>query len=139
MLFTLIFFCSFLDQVTSQTNLGRITSYSISGDQGSGYIGDLVVSEESVALNVIAVINAMGTTVSTTDVESGPQVKVYPNPTTSTIRIESEAEINFYEIYNSIGRLVYRGSERSIDLTSLPIGSYHLSLNGKVAVTFIKQ
>ena len=137
-LVTLFLFLVMCSQGLSQTDLGRITSYSISGDQGSGYIGDLVVSAESAPSNVIALINAQGTTVSTDDITATQRLKLYPNPTIHEIVIDAEDEIRFYQVYNSLGQLILKGTERQIDVSKLSPGRYHLSINGNSAVSFIK-
>ena len=137
-LVALFLFLVMCNQGLSQTDLGRITSYSISGDQGSGYIGDLVVSAESAPRNVIALINAQGTTVSTDDITATQRVKLYPNPTVHEIIIDAEVEVRYYQVYNSLGQLILKGTERQIDVSKLSPGRHHLSINGNSAVSFIK-
>jgi len=122
----------------SQADLGRITSYSISGNQGSGYIGELVVSVESAPANVITLINARGTTVSTDDIGATERLKIYPNPSSYEIIIDVEDEIRFFELYNSLGQLILRGEERKVDVSKLSSGSYYISINGNAAASFIK-
>ena len=73
-LFQLFLFVAICNQGLAQANVGRITSYSISGERGSGYIGELVVSTESAPTNVISLINAQGTTVSTDDITGSAQL-----------------------------------------------------------------
>ena len=137
-LVALFLFLVMCNQGLSQTDLGRITSYSISGDQGSGYIGDLVVSAESAPRNVIALINAQGTTVSTDDITATQRVKLYPNPTVHEIIIDAEVEVRYYQVCNSLGQLILKGTERQIDASKLSRGRHHLSINGNSAVSFIK-
>jgi len=137
-LVNLFLFIVMCNQGLSQTDLGRITPYSISGDHGSGYIGELIVSAESAPTNVIALINAQGTTVSTNDITAARRIKLFPNPTIHEIIIDAEDEIRFYEVYNSLGQLILKGTERQIDVNRLSPGRYHLSINGNSAVSFIK-
>ena len=137
-LFQLFLFVAICNQGLAQANVGRITSYSISGERGSGYIGELVVSTESAPTNVISLINAQGTTVSTDDITGSAQLKVYPNPSNHEIFIESNKEIRFFEIYNALGQFISKGREGKIDISKLPPGHYQLSINGNSATRFIK-
>lgn len=134
--FLLVMICN---EGFAQTNLGRVTPYSISGDRGSGYVGDLIVSAESAASNVITLINTQGTTVSTDDLAVAQQFKIYPNPSSHKIIIESVEELRFYQVHNSLGQLLYQGREKTVDISELPSGSYYLSINGNSAASFIKQ
>jgi len=68
---------------------------------------------------------------------------VYPNPTNGQLTIQSaELQINNYNIYNISGQLVMQGylqgKATSLNVESLPNGTYYLKIAGQVA-KFIKE
>ena len=61
------------------------------------------------------------------------EVKIYPNPVSDYLRIESKNEINFIEIYSKTGSLVFK-IEKSIPtiyLSDLKTGLYFIKINYK--------
>lgn len=50
--------------------------------------------------------------------------KLYPNPTSSILNIESDLEIKNSQIYNQIGQMVLETKSKTIDLSSLTTGIY---------------
>lgn len=78
-----------------------------------------------------------------TELESNKSLHVYPNPTQSTIHIESDKDIQKVELYNSHQRLIdeTNGIE-SLDLSGLDLGVYYLHVttsNGTGVKKVIKQ
>ena len=67
------------------------------------------------------------------------KLKVYPNPVSNTLTIETEANGDF-QIINFLGQTILRGQSTtsSIDVSALPQGSYVLKV-GAEQVRFIKQ
>ena len=61
----------------------------------------------------------------------GSLFKIYPNPTTGIIHIDSPAvhEISFVKVYDKSGKLVPAGADaNTVDLTTLPAGHYFLEI-----------
>jgi len=69
-------------------------------------------------------------------------ISVYPNPTRSQITIES-VDIEQVEVFNSLGQLMYRGSNNVIDASTWPEALYFARVmhgNGMVStVKFVKK
>ncbi len=67
---------------------------------------------------------------------------VYPNPTTSVVRISSSNEnihIQQVAVYDLYGRLLMRTSGKSIDLSNLPNGMYLIEINQNIRKKVVKQ
>lgn len=74
---------------------------------------------------------ACGTHVATADFEKS-QVKLYPNPTSGTLYIETTQEIQSYEVYNLIGQQLLKANfNGSIDLQHLTKGTYIVKLKAR--------
>jgi hypothetical protein len=71
-------------------------------------------------------------------------VKIYPNPATDLIRIDSNVDVDSYQIFDTLGKEVQKGSiqNNEIDVTVLKKGMYILKLNNasglKKTVKFVK-
>ena len=58
--------------------------------------------------------------------------KLYPNPTTSVLHIQSENEVNSIIVYNNIGQEIKRQNgefKTEIDLNKVPAGIYFIKVN----------
>ncbi|MBR6132515.1 MAG: T9SS type A sorting domain-containing protein, partial [Bacteroidales bacterium] len=59
-------------------------------------------------------------------------ISIYPNPTTSILYIESDAQIGQIHLYNTFGQKIKSirvdGTKRSLDLSDLATGAYYLSV-----------
>lgn len=61
-------------------------------------------------------------------------IKIYPNPANSYLKIESDNYDNFYQIYSMDGRLVLAGKSsngESIDISALKKGLYLINVDGQ--------
>jgi hypothetical protein len=77
------------------------------------------------------------------DVRNKPVVTIYPNPAQSMIMIDTKAQINKVEIYNSEGtlKMIINNSE-NIDINELSAGLYIAkvyTMQGITSATFLKQ
>ncbi|MEW7279423.1 T9SS type A sorting domain-containing protein [Aquimarina sp. 2201CG1-2-11] len=73
-----------------------------------------------------------------------PTIKIYPNPTTVAITIESDYPILHYKIVNTFGVNIWEGvpNNNNIDVNTLPQGMYELILQTNtttITKTFIKN
>lgn len=70
------------------------------------------------------------------DVETAQNIRIYPNPTTSTVHIASEGNSTRYEIVDMNGKQYLSGSLNSVDeainVAHLPTGVYTVRLNNGV-------
>ncbi len=77
------------------------------------------------------------------DVFENAQVKIYPNPSSTTITINSKESISKMQLFNTLGQKVFiKASGNSIDISFLPAGNYflHLETNkGKVVKQISKK
>ena len=77
------------------------------------------------------------------DVFENAQVKIYPNPSTTIITINSKESISKMQLFNTLGQKVFiKASGNSIDISFLPAGNYflHLETNkGKVVKQISKK
>ncbi|MDD3859726.1 MAG: T9SS type A sorting domain-containing protein, partial [Bacteroidales bacterium] len=55
------------------------------------------------------------------------EIKIFPNPTKGQFSIFAE-DIVSIEIFNLQGKLIYRGKEKEIDLSSVPAGIYFIKV-----------
>ena len=60
--------------------------------------------------------------------------KVYPNPTTDYIQIESDISIDEVHIYSILGNLVKTEKSNIIDFTNLPTGQYIIEIKAGSAI-----
>lgn len=56
------------------------------------------------------------------------KVRIYPNPTSDWVKISSESPVKELALYNLAGKLVYKGQDLSLDLTSYKQGIYLVSI-----------
>jgi hypothetical protein len=69
---------------------------------------------------------------------SGRSIRLYPNPTQGVIFIDAESLASF-EVFNLMGKRIFRSEERSFDFSSFPEGAYYLKCFDKEGnVTVLK-
>lgn len=77
------------------------------------------------------------------DIFENAQVKIYPNPSSTTITINSKESISKMQLFNTLGQKVFiKASGNLIDISFLPAGNYflHLETNkGKVVKQISKK
>lgn len=69
-------------------------------------------------------------------------VRIFPNPTNSTLNIQSEIGINNLTIRNTLGQIVLNTTDKSIDVSSFENGVYLITIStdkGIVTKRFIKE
>ena len=67
------------------------------------------------------------------------RLSIYPNPVTSTLRIQSDRP-NTYTIFNISGTKIFESSENAISVSSLPNGFYYVvDKNGNYVGNFVKN
>ncbi len=65
---------------------------------------------------------------------------IYPNPTSNSLTIIGDNEIDFLEVFDINGKnVITKKNSNSVDVQSLPTGNYYLKLNNKETVKFIKK
>jgi len=65
-----------------------------------------------------------GTAVSSTGDFELQQLRLYPNPTTGIVYIESESGVQHYEVYSVIGQRLMSGRGEVVNTEHLPSGTY---------------
>lgn len=55
-------------------------------------------------------------------------LKIYPNPTSDILNIQTDLAIESISVYNQLGQLVKNQKQQSIDLTNVPNGLYILQI-----------
>ncbi len=79
----------------------------------------------------------------TDNVEAAVRFKVYPNPTSGSVFIDSEEfRPGSLQIYSSVGKIVFQGrisqNNERLDLSSLPPGFYILEFNERISKLVIE-
>ena len=71
------------------------------------------------------------------------EVSVYPNPVTDKLTIKSDSKLIGFKVYSYTGKELLSGTSDTIDVSTLPVGSYLLTVNtegtGLITQKFIKQ
>jgi len=133
-------------QDLDQKVIGTAGNYSETGTASLSWtIGETVVETVSAGAATLTQGFQQGSLFVTTiinETEMGYKVKVYPNPVTSNLSIETAQKIDF-QLININGQVLKSGTcenqLQQIDVTALPQGTYILKLNNKETHTIIKQ
>ncbi len=65
---------------------------------------------------------------------------IYPNPTSEILNITGDTTIAFLQIFDINGKqLIIQKDSNSVNVSSLPTGTYFMKLNNKETVKFIKK
>lgn len=68
------------------------------------------------------------------------KIKIYPNPASDRLFIDSEVTVKSLKVLNTQGQLLHPiFSHGYLDTSTLPLGVYILEINGHHRVTFIKE
>jgi len=62
-------------------------------------------------------------------IEDEVQIKIYPNPSSNFLNIESDIEIKKVELINIQGQKIVETNQSQLDLTDIPNGIYFLRVN----------
>lgn len=103
------------------------------------YGNDLIIAEWSLTAKKISKFP-----ISTLSTESNlfEEIRILPNPTLDYLKIFGLKEVQSYEVYNVMGKIVIQGDTQSstdINVQSLSKGMYFLKLGGNKAFKFIKK
>lgn len=61
---------------------------------------------------------------------SATQLKIYPNPFTKNIQVNGADQHDLFQLYNSLGQLIYEGTQVTHqDFSHIPAGLYFLKVN----------
>ena len=103
------------------------TSYTGTINQTSNSIS---YTFSSINFNSITAVDD-GATLSNQDLETVfGKVSIYPNPTTSLLKIDSNKNLTF-ELYDLMGKQILKTKNYTINLTHLPISVYLLKVNNE--------
>lgn len=69
---------------------------------------------------------------------SGPDIRVVPNPSEGMFRVSGLDEIDSWIVYDAPGSMLHAGSGTEIDLTRFPDGIYFLEMTGNERNTFYR-
>ena len=111
----------------------RVTSVNSGGNLNSS-VGILIGEDSNTG--IISIVNTDGTI----DVEyltEEVNIKIFPNPTSDFINIESDKDVK-YDLYDINGKLLLNGYEKRIDISNFKNGLYLLMIKGK-SIKIIKQ
>ncbi|MEM1319115.1 MAG: T9SS type A sorting domain-containing protein [Bacteroidota bacterium] len=95
----------------------------------------------SVGYSQLAVAQSNPAITTTSKVNKGDHLKVFPNPATQYIQLNNAKDVDHIVIYNVVGRRMksYKVTEgKKYDINSLPVGMYLVQLvdhNKKVITT----
>ena len=136
----------FFINTKAQTYITRAEVISSGGGEslGGNYSNFGVIGETFVANSVtsgvysttIGFINSVTNTEETppnsVNIFNNQTVKIYPNPTNGTLIFKSGIELNYIEIYDMLGSLIYKSKFKpEINISNLNEGIYLLKLYSK--------
>lgn len=134
-------------QLLNNMNSQNTTSFTVSNTSNSGLVkmrirsrayGSTVNSNDSCSSfgsgetrdYIFTVNNSLGIDANSFDTK----IKVYPNPTSDYINIETTSEIKSVAVYNMMGQLVLNSISNKVDISNLSNGTFILevtSIDGK--------
>jgi len=134
-------------QDLDQNVIGTAGNYSENGTASLSWtIGETVVETVSDGTNTLTQGFQQGNLSVTTlinETEMGYKVKVYPNPVTDKLSIETTEEKMNFQLLNINGQVLKSGKcenqNHQIDFTALPQGTYILKLNNNETHKIIKH
>ena len=91
---------------------------------------------EGTNTGIISIINTDGT-IDVQYINENVNIKIFPNPTTDYINIQSDEDVN-YSLLDMSGKLVLSGNEKLVNVSNLKNGLYILMIKGK-SIKIIKQ
>lgn len=117
--------------------IGRVFNYSIStvGTTKVLIVTDTVTNNK---------IYYNGSILGSKELNKQNHFKIYPNPVSDNLIVESKNEINSIEIFSVEGKLIiklddFRNKDAKIDIRNLIPGAYFLVLNNNETTKFIKE
>jgi len=119
-----------------------LTATPDAGYQFDGWSGGVTSTTNPVTLNMDGDKNVMAqfSTLTTSIYEVDDfEVKVFPNPFNDQIFISTKEDLKQIRIFNTLGLLVYEGTELTLDLTALPAGMYFLWIENSEGKEVQKQ
>lgn len=63
------------------------------------------------------------------NVKEEKTLKVFPNPSSNTITVQSKEKISSIKLFNQVGQEIINTKETTIDVSELPIGVYFIQVN----------
>ncbi len=75
-------------------------------------------------------------------INSVNDIKVYPNPVTDNLQIQTALQIKYIDVLDITGRVIYTSTSKTINCSSFARGVYFITLtteNGKAVKKFVKE
>ncbi|MFT4758817.1 MAG: hypothetical protein ACI9XO_003995 [Paraglaciecola sp.] len=95
--------------LTAQNNMAQLIFSGTPAGEGVVYIDNVYFSKDPVSTNELAIAD----------------FKIFPNPAQTDLKIETDAQVEKVEIYNTIGQLMISEiNESQLDIKGLSNGSY---------------
>ena len=122
---------NFSEPILIDQNIG-LTSSIIAADINGDHIPEIIYSTSSYGNygnrnDHISIYN-ISPRMSTTDISAEKNIKIYPNPVTDVLHIQSKSEINLVEVYSMNGQKVTETKENYIHTASLKPGIYMIKI-----------
>jgi len=108
-------------QCNDYFSLEKIRPYMLNSNKDTTWVQDHT-NGQAMIINIKPSGN-----VNITEVKNVPSIKVYPNPTTDKVFVETESNI---KVYSTHGQLLQEVYGREVDLSNYPSGLYLLQVNG---------
>ncbi|GAA5101631.1 hypothetical protein GCM10023210_41680 [Chryseobacterium ginsengisoli] len=116
-------------------------TYSLSGYQGQ-FVQVKIVANRTAGDFDLSFDNfeIKDTVILATNEVSKDNIKIYPNPTTSFVKIDSKEKVRSFELYNISGQLISKGGQvQEISLESFNSGLYILKVTLENNQTFTQK
>jgi hypothetical protein len=122
-------------RIVKNTNIAAYSNPSAPNSISGSCATDLRAGQvEDYTVNIVA-----GSLSTTENNISKDRIRIYPNPTTSVIKIDSNEKIKSFELYNISGQLIKKGGKvEEISLENNPSGVYIIKItleNNEVSVS----
>lgn len=84
-------------------------------------------------------LNILASNLATSEVSKKTAGKIYPNPTSGSVTVKTEAGLEKYEVFNLTGQKLLEGTFSTISMESLTAGTYLIKIYSKDKNTVIEK
>ncbi len=103
------------------------------------YDGTLIIRSNDLANDWVEVPVSVAVFVGINENGEHGYVTMYPNPATTSVKLEANSNINDVQVYNAVGQLVYstviNNKTATVDVSSLQNGVYFVKINSELGTT----
>lgn len=114
-----------VSEALGDLNLGRSSSVDLYDIDDDGFL-EMIIGNKRGGLNFYNTdVKSMTTSV---DSQSLGQIKVYPNPSSNVLYIDTPGQVPQFSVFNLNGQLMLKNQGQQVDVSNLPPGVYLLDV-----------